>query len=107
MPTTQFKVVLSNTDRYDLFHSLQLEEKFEKNTLIRKEVKNKRGPINAEGLPEGTISQAIKYIVKGAEWTVAKAHQYKLPDGRIVGGPDPLYMRFDDVVLVREERRKT
>lgn len=107
MPTAQFIVVFSNADRYDLFHSLQLEEKFAKHTLIRKEVKDKRGPINAAGLPEGTISQVIKYIINGAEWTVAKVHQYKLPDGRIKGGPDPIYMCFDDVVIVREEKRRT
>lgn len=96
--STQFKVQLSDADRYSIFNSLRLEEKI--STVIRKEIVNKPGPITSKGLPPGTISQIVYYIVNGAEWKLVKAHQYKLPDDTIKGGPDPKYMRFDDIVLV-------
>ena len=103
------KCVLSDAVRYAVFRSLGLDQKIPATIDLR--IKTKPGPsvpIVPEGdLPEGTVSEILQYTVKVNGWRLVKAHQYRLPDGTIRGGPDPLYIRLDDVVICRAKDRTT
>lgn len=105
MPRT--KITLPDSDRYAIFHSLDLVNK---DDFIMVEVENHRGPPKYD-LPLGTISQIVRYKVPSHhinaddDWTVVKAHQYLFPDGTIHGGPDPLYICLDDIVIGRSPRQ--
>lgn len=96
------KVSVSDSERYSIFHSLRLDAKISE--TIEKEVRRLAGPpayiIPHGNLPPGTVSEIIKYKVKINGWYIVKAHQYRLPDGSIQGGPDPKYICLDDVVFV-------
>ena len=107
------RVQLANDARYAAFQELFIEEKVAKG-WIRPVVTNLRGPpkyIRPHGyLPPGTVGQVIEYFVQPENdepWMLVKVHQYRLPNGSITGGPDPLYIRLHDVVLAREERAKS
>ncbi len=96
MPST--KVVLSNDERYDIFHSLELDSKTP--GFVEVEITTLKGPTRYN-VPPGTVSQIARYRIRSNGWQIAKAHWYLFPDGSIRGGPDPLYMRFDDVIISR------
>jgi len=92
------KVECSNEERYSILAALRLEDKVA-DGYLEKRVENHPGLGNR--LPEGTVSQIVRYIVKHNNWMLVKAHQYMALDGRIFGGPDPKYIRLNDVVLVQ------
>ncbi len=103
-------VQLSDQERYAIFLELNIPTKVIQG-WIEEEIKTSHRPQYIEplgDLPVGTVGQQIKYFVKlanGERWELAKVHQYRLPDGTIRGGPDPLYICLDDVVLTRTEKR--
>ena len=104
-------VRLTDTERYGVLRELDLENKA-RNGLIQRVTNNRPGPpkyIRGKfPFPVGTIPQMITYSIQpqtGRLWILAKVHQYQLPDGSIRGGPDPLFIRLDDVVLTRMEKR--
>ena len=84
-------------ERHSILTALDLERKVA-DGYLEKVVDNRPGLGNS--LPTGTISQIVRYIVSHNGWTLVKAHQYMAPDRSIFGGPDPKYMRINDVVLV-------
>ena len=86
--------------RYSILHSLQLENKI--STYISLEIEPRPGPVKYHTLPPDTVSEILRYRVKANGWVVVKAHQYRLPDGSIRGGPDPKYIRIDDAVFVSD-----
>jgi hypothetical protein len=96
------RVVIPTALRYHIFRSLNLEAKAEDTISIR--VKSLKGPpeyITPNGdLPKGTVSEVVYYTVKVNGWKVVKAHQYRLPGGSVRNGPDPKYIRLDDVIFV-------
>ena len=96
------KVIIENSLRYSIFHGLDLEAKA--GTIIDILIRTLPGPpkyITPHGdLPVGTVSEIVRYIVRANGWVVVKAHQYRLPDGSIRGGPDPKYIRLGDIVFV-------
>ena len=96
------KVVIQNPLRYDIFHSLDLEAKAD--DIIDIIIETLPGPpkhITPKGdLPVGTVSEIVRYKVRATNWVVVKAHQYRLPNGTIRGGPDPKYICLDDIVLI-------
>jgi hypothetical protein len=103
-------VILSDQERYAAFSELLLEEKLEKG-WIEVEIDNRPGPIKIvpwkTPFPKDTVAQKIRYFIRaksGERWPLAKVHQYKLPDGQIRGGPDPLTIRLNDVILTRREK---
>ena len=97
------KVIIPDPLRYSIFHSLNLEAKV--GSIIETRIETLPGPpkyITPKGnLPVGTVSELIYYRVRANGWVVVKAHQYRLPNGTVRGGPDPKYIRLDDIVLVK------
>ena len=99
------RIVPEDTFRYHLFTILDLAAKVQRGD-IELVVKNHSGPtkyiVPNGDLPEGTISQTLHYRLPAPNgWRLVKAHQYLLPDGSIRGGPDPLYIRIDDLIVMR------
>ena len=88
--------------RYRILHSLRLNEKV--SDTIELEVRRLTGPspniVPHGDLPVGTVSEILNYRVKVNGYRLVKAHQYRLPDGSVRGGPDPKYIRIDDVTFV-------
>ena len=103
MPPERVKVPVPDELRYEILASLGLPGKVSR--TIEEQVITKPGPplyILPHGdLPVGTVSQLLKYRVKSNGWRLLTAHQYVLPTGEIRGGPDPLYINLDDVVICR------
>jgi len=95
-------VPVPNALRYRILHSLRLDEKV--SDTIELEVKQLTGPspniVPHGDLPVGTVSEILNYRVKVNGHRLVKAHQYRLPDGSIRGGPDPKYIRIDDATFV-------
>ena len=100
------KVIVPDSLRYRIFHSLRLDE--EVSDIIELRVKRLTGPspniVPHGDLPVGTVSEILNYSVKANGHRLVKAHQYRLPDGTIRGGPDPKYIRIDDVIFVPTSR---
>jgi hypothetical protein len=103
------KVPICDTLRYQILNSLALDDKVP--DLIEVQIKQLKGPpkyISPHGdLPVGTVSEILDYRIKINGWRLVKAHQYRLPDGSIRGGPDPLYICIDDAIFVRMPRPST
>lgn len=97
-------VSLSDNERYAAFRELNLSEKV-RTGWVEEIVSDRPGPIKYTrpwgNLPRGTISQVVRYVVKSNGWELVKVHRYRLPNGQIRGGPDPLYIRLYDVVFTR------
>ena len=97
------KVPVPDALRYRILHSLRLDEKV--SDTIELQVKRLTGPspniVPHGDLPVGTVSEVLNYRVKVNGHRLMKAHQYRLPDGSITGGPDPKYIRIDDAIFVQ------
>ncbi len=97
------KVPVPDALRYRILHSLRLDEKV--SDTIELQVKRLTGPspniVPHGDLPVGTVSEVLNYKVKVNGHRLMKAHQYRLPDGSIKGGPDPKYIRIDDAIFVQ------
>ena len=101
------RVVLPDRERYHIFEILDLFSKV-KRGVIEIKVKSHPGPpkyiVPFGDLPEGTVSQTLQFrLPLPSGWKIVKAHQYLLPDGSIRGGPDPLYICIDDLVIARAQ----
>ena len=97
------KVPVPDALRYRILHSLQLNAKV--SDTIELQVKSLTGPspniVPHGDLPVGTVSEILSYSVKANGHRLVKAHQYRLPDGSIRGGPDPKYICIDDAIFVQ------
>lgn len=115
-PSAHILVRLSDQERYSAFRELNLQEKvrlgWEEKGWLERRVKESPKPkyiVPKGDLPVGTVGQLITYFIitrDGQRWPLVKTHQYKLPNGRITGGPDPLYIRLFDVVFTRVEKQR-
>ena len=108
---TPISVRLTDPERYAAFRELSLSDK-QRMGWVEVETEDRPGPPKyIRGrlpFPTGTVPQVLRYWIRlsgGGRWLLAKIHQYKLPDGSIRGGPDPLYIRLYDVTLTRVEKR--
>ncbi len=100
----RIRLIVSDPVRYCILHSVLNDDKVSEQ--VEKEVKPLKGPPKYGTLPVGTVSEIVRYKLLSG-WFQVKAHQYRLPTGDIRGGPDPLYILIDDVVLCRSERRSS
>lgn len=101
-------VFLPDLERYHIFEILDLPSKVGKG-LIELTIRTHFGPpeyiVPFGDLPEGTVSQILRYRLPPPNgWKLVKAHQYLLPDGTI-RGPDPLYICIDELVVGRSKDR--
>ncbi len=96
------KVVLSDDERYHILDLLAILRKGP--DFIAKRETIRPGPPKYGALPPGTVSVITHFILKINGWEIMKSHHYRLPDGSVTGGPDPLYMCIDDAVFVRSPR---
>ena len=96
------KYQISDEIRYSLLDALGLDEKVP--DIIDLEIKQLKGPpifiVPYGDLPVGTVSEILNFTVKINGWKLVRAHQYRLPDGTVKGGPDPKYIKIDDAVFV-------
>ncbi len=95
-------VELPDSLRYKILHLLIKDDKIP--DIIEMEIRPRPGRpkyiVPYGDLPEGTVSEIVYYRLKVNGWKLVKAHQYRLPDGSIQGGPDPKYIVIDDAVFV-------
>jgi len=99
------KVEVPNSFRYQVFESLDLDSKVETGILERS-ITQRPGPspniVPYGDLPVGTVSEIVEFKVVANGWRLVRAHQYRLPNGEVRGGPDPKYIRLDDIVIIPE-----
>jgi len=95
-PTTVVKT--TPEERWELYRILDLRNKLRSGLAYIQEKETKRMPPSGE-FPEGTRSQMVNIRLKINDYLICVAHRYAIPGGRQVTGPDPKYIRLDDLAL--------
>jgi len=91
-------IISTDQERWDLYRVLNLSDKLN-NGQAYVEVRRTSGRPPQGNFPVGTRSQMVDIRLTINDYRICVAHRYVLRTGEQVTGPDPKYIRIDDLVI--------
>ncbi len=89
---------VSDEVRYELYDILEVRTKLQTGQAYV-EVARKMSGQPRSGFPAGTRSRMVRIRLTVNDWLLCYAHQYVSASGAAITGPDPKWIRIDDVIF--------
>ena len=95
-------IAVLDSDLYELYRVLDVRRKLNTGQAYTKVYRTMASPRRGN-FPPGTRSQMVEIRLTVNDWILCYAHQYVNADGSDYTGPDPKWIRVDDVIFKQGE----
>ena len=91
-------IPVPNSELYELYRVLDIRRKLNTGQAYTKVYRTMASPRRGN-FPPGIRSQMVEIRLAVNDWVLCYAHQYVNADGSDYTGPDPKWIRVDDVLF--------
>ena len=97
-PDQPVSIAVPNSELYELYRVLDVRRKLDTGQAYTEVRRTMAGPLRGS-FPPGTRSRMVRIRLRVNDWFLCYAHQYVNADGSDHTGPDPKWIRVDDVIF--------
>ena len=97
-PPRPVEIIVSETELRELYRILDIREKLARGQVFSEARRTMSAP-RTGNFPLGTRSLMFTIWLTVNDWLLCIAHQYVNADGSDYTGPDPKWIRVDDVIF--------